>query len=45
MLYNLGCNNGDQTAGTGNGIDQGTCPEVTQVCHADGTCGKCILLL
>ena len=43
--YILGCNNGDQTAGSGTGNDQGTCPEDTQVCHADGTCGKYILLL
>ena len=44
MSYNLGCNNNDQTAGSGTGNDQGTCPEPTQVCHADGTCGKYKLL-
>ena len=40
MWYNVGCNNNDQTAGSGTGNDQGTCPEATQVCHSDGSCGK-----
>ena len=35
FLLLLGCNvRGD----VGNGTDQGTCPNVNQVCNNDGTC-------
>ena len=45
MLCNLGCNNGDQTPGSGNGNDQGTCPDATPVCYDDGVCSKQISLI
>ena len=34
----LECNNNDGVAGSGTGIDQGTCTHYNEICNPDGSC-------